>query len=80
MGAIIDGIQAIADGISKFFDFIFSLIDFVISLISGLFQLLSMIPDALANTTSAIGYLPPFIAVGIIATLSIFLIKLIVGR
>lgn len=80
MSAIIDGIQSIANGISKVFDFIFSLIDFVVSLIKGLFTLLSMIPDALANTTAAVGYLPSFIAVGITATLSIFLIKLIVGR
>lgn len=80
MSAIIDGIQAIADGISYVFDFIFSLIDFVISIISGLFHLLGMIPQALATTSYAVGLLPAFISVGIVATLSVFLIKLIVGR
>lgn len=80
MSAILDGIQAIADGISKLFDFIFSLIDFVISLIKGIFQLISLIPESLATTSDVLVLLPSFIGVGITAILSIYIIKLIVGR
>lgn len=80
MSAILDGIQAIADGISKLFDFIFSLIDFVISLIKGVFQLINLIPTSLSTTADVLSLLPSFVAVGITATLSIYIIKLIVGR
>lgn len=80
MEEILNAIQAIADGICTLFDFIFTLIDFVISLIKGFFTLLSMLPDALLTTSSVLAYAPAFISAGIVVTISIYMVKTIIGR
>lgn len=61
-------------------DIIQSVLEFFKSLVSGLFTLLKLIPQLIATTTSAIGYLPSVIIVFATLTIAISVIFIVVGR
>lgn len=68
-------------------DFLFSILTFITNigsftanLVTGVLQLVKMIPEALTLTSTAIGALPPVIAVFATAMVSVSVVYLVIGR
>lgn len=73
MTAIVDILKAIANIIA-------SLIQFIVSTLESLFSLFSNLPQYLSFVTTSINVLPAVIIPFALASISIFVIYLVIGR
>ena len=72
--------EDISNFFGAFLDFLGVVVDFVIMLINGLLQFIQMIPSALTMLTRSIGFVPTFLVGFAVASISISIILMIVGR
>lgn len=72
--------QAISNFFQWIAEIISSLLQFVYSLITGLFSVIKALPHTLNMATTAIGYLPPAIAVFATLCITVSIVYIIVGR
>ena len=61
-------------------NFIIGIIEFALMIISGMLTLISMIPSALIALQQGVMYLPPMLISFALATITISVIMLIIGR
>lgn len=70
----------IADFLQSIGDMISNLFNFLLNTITSLFDLVKVIPKFITYLTSTIGFLPSFVTVFAVGTVSVAVIYLILGR